>query len=137
VAQDYRHAHSRSRFTDSGIKVSAIPLLLLTRPQESPRRWDVCCSVHNKFKFDQFVQVFCLNGVKNITVARITLTAGLLWFKMERRMTLSGHVPSLSLIPLGTCHSGKYYIDGECLGKHSPYQFIYFSLLKEIIKRGI
>jgi hypothetical protein len=77
--------------------------------------------------------VFCLNGVKNITVARIILTAGLLWFKMERRMTLSGHVPSLSLIPLGTCHSGKYYIDGECLGKHSPYQFIYFSLLKEII----
>ncbi|EFX87203.1 putative TIMELESS/TIM-1 protein [Daphnia pulex] len=35
--------------------------------------------------------------------------------KMERRMTLSGHVPSLSLIPLGTCHNGKYYIDGECL----------------------
>ncbi|XP_046458340.1 protein timeless-like [Daphnia pulex] len=34
---------------------------------------------------------------------------------MERRMTLSGHVPSLSLIPLGTCHNGKYYIDSECL----------------------
>jgi hypothetical protein len=123
-----------------GSSITVLPLRALSsrrRPLESPRRWHVCYSVHNKFKFDQFVQVFCLNGVKNITVARIILTVGLLWFKMERRMTLSGHVPSLSLIPLGTCHSGKYYIDGECLGKHSPYQFIYFSLLKEIIKRGI
>lgn len=32
-------------------------------------------------------------------------------------ITLSGDVPCLALIPFGTLHNGKYYIDDACVSK--------------------
>jgi hypothetical protein len=34
-------------------------------------------------------------------------------------LTLSGGVPSLSLIPLGILHNNKYYISDDCLREYN------------------
>lgn len=102
---DYRHAHSRSKFITlspayKSLRNSAFPIL--TRPQESPRRWHVY-SVRNKFRFGQFVQVFCLNGVKKKNNCHsYYIDSRIAVVRNGMADDISGHVPSKSLIPLGT-----------------------------------